>query len=149
MHQHYQNKLALQQEQKSIINLTDLRQHTASADKKEYFDGAIFQYLFTNLMYEITLFLLISTLSLYLISNFLGEVLIRGQHLKEVGVYLKVREIHHIRFQNFVFVLFNKKIETQKLRTNQKKRKKKKKKNENIKISAIVSLLKRLYHHTI
>ena len=54
MHQHYQNKLALQQEQKSIINLTDLRQHTASADKKEYFDGAFFQYLFTNLMYEIS-----------------------------------------------------------------------------------------------
>ena len=44
MHQHYQNKLTLQQEQKSIVSLTEDRiswQHTASADKKEYFDGFI------------------------------------------------------------------------------------------------------------
>ena len=38
-----------------------------------------------KLMYEITVFPLISTLSLYLISNLFGEVLIRKQHLKEAG----------------------------------------------------------------
>ena len=60
-----------------------------------------------KLIYEITVFLLINTLSLYLILNLFGEVLIRGQRLKEWGAYFKVREIHHIKFQNFVFVLFN------------------------------------------
>ena len=60
-----------------------------------------------KLIYEITVLHLISTLSLYLISNLPGEVLIRWQGLEEDGAYLKVREIHHIKFQNFVFVLFN------------------------------------------
>ena len=44
-----------------------------------------------KLIYEITVFPLISTLSLYLISNLLGEVLIRGQRLKKEGAYFKVR----------------------------------------------------------
>ena len=47
MHQNYQNKLTPQQEQNSIVNLTEdiiLRQHTASDDKKEYFEGTIFCY---------------------------------------------------------------------------------------------------------
>ena len=63
-------------------------------------------------MYEITVFSLIKTLSLYLISNLFGEVLIRGQRLKEGGAYFKVRETY-IKFQNFLFVLFNNKNETQ------------------------------------
>ena len=65
-----------------------------------------------KLIYEITVLHLISTLSLYLISNLLNEVLIRWQGLEEGGAYLKVREIHHIKFQNFVFVLLNNEIET-------------------------------------
>ena len=64
-----------------------------------------------------------STLSFYLISNLLGEVLIRGQRLKEGGDYFKVREIHHIKFQNFVSVLFNDGNETQNLKTKKKKKK--------------------------
>ena len=70
-----------------------------------------------KLIYEITVFLLINTLSLYLISNLFGEVLIREQCLKEGGAYFKVREIHHIKFQNFVFVLFNNENETKNLKT--------------------------------
>ena len=90
-----------------------------------------------KLIYDIIVFSLMNTLSLYVISNLLGEVLIRGQRLKEDGAYFKVREIHHIKFQNFAFVLFNNENETQNLKT-----KKKKPKNENIKISTIVSLFK-------
>ena len=79
-----------------------------------------------KLIYEITVFLLINTLSLYLILNLFGEVLIRGQRLKEGPAYFKVREIHHIKFQNFVFVLFNNENETQNFKTKKKKKKKKK-----------------------
>ena len=50
-----------------------------------------------KLIYEITFFPLISTLSLYLISNLLGEVLIRGQRLKEGGAYFKVKEIQNTK----------------------------------------------------
>ena len=75
-----------------------------------------------KLIYEITTFSLMSTLSFYLISNLLGEELIRGQRLKE-GDYFKVREIHHIKFQNFVSVLFNDGNETQNLKTKKKKKK--------------------------
>ena len=53
-----------------------------------------------------------------LISNLYGEVLIRGQHLKDGGAYFKVREIH-IKFQNFNFLLFNNENETPQ---NQKKK---------------------------
>ena len=74
-----------------------------------------------KLIYENTVFPLISTLSLYLISNLLSEVLIREQRLKEGGAYFKVREIHHVKFQNFVFVLFNNENETQNLKTKKKK----------------------------
>ena len=42
-----------------------------------------------------------------------GAELIRGQRLKEAGAYFKVREIYHIKFQNFVFTLFNIENETQ------------------------------------
>ena len=66
-----------------------------------------------KLMYENTVFSLIKTLSLYLISNLFGEVLIRGQRLKEGSAYFKVRETYHIKFQNFLLVLFNNKNETQ------------------------------------
>ena len=86
-----------------------------------------------KLFYEITVFPLISTLSLYFISNLLNEVLIRGQRLKEGGAYFKVREIHHVKFQNFVFILFNNENET-KPQNHQKK----KRKNQNIKNSFIV-----------
>ena len=106
-----------------------------------------------KLIYEITVFPLISTFSIYLISNLLSEVLIRGQHLKEGGAYFKAREIHQIKFQNFVFVFFNNENETQNLKSKKKKKKKlkkKKKKNESIiKISTVVSLFKCLYNDTI
>ena len=73
-----------------------------------------------KLIYEITVFPLISTLSLYLILHLLGEVLIREQLLKEdLFQSLKVREIHKIKFQNFALVLFN--YETQNLKTKKKK----------------------------
>ena len=51
-----------------------------------------------KLIHKITVFSLISTLSLYLVSNLLGEVLIRGQRLEEGGVYFKLSEIYHIKF---------------------------------------------------
>ena len=70
-----------------------------------------------KLIYEITVFSLISTFTLYLISNLFGEVLIRAQRLKEGDAYFKVREMHHIKFQNSVFVLFNNENETQNLKT--------------------------------
>ena len=89
-----------------------------------------------KLIYEITTFSLMSTLSFYLISNLLGGVLIRGQRLKEGGDYFKVREIHHIKFQNFVSVLFNDGNETQNLKPPPKK----KKEHEKIEISTAVSL---------
>ena len=75
-----------------------------------------------KLIYEITVFSLISTFTLYLISNLFGEVLIRAQRLKEGDTYFKVREIHHIKFQNSVFVLFNNENETQNLKTKIKKK---------------------------
>ena len=75
-----------------------------------------------KLIYEITVFPLISTLSLHLISDLLGEVLIRGQRLKEGGAYFKVREIHHVKFQNF-FLSFS----TMKMKYKTSKPKKKKK----------------------
>ena len=103
-----------------------------------------------KLVYEITVFPLLSTLSLYLNSNLLGEVFIRGRGLKEGGAYFKVREIHQFKFQNFVFILFNNENESQNLKTKKKiKNKNKNKKNENIKKSTIVSLFKCLYKHTI
>ena len=87
MHQHYQNRWTLQQERKSIVNLTEdkkiLRQHTAPADNKEYSEATIFWYLFMKLIYEIIAFSLINTLSLYLGFILLGEVLIREQRSKE------------------------------------------------------------------
>ena len=61
--------------------------------------------------------------------------LLEDSILKEEGAYFKVREIHHIKFQNFVFVLFNNENETQNFKT-----KKQQQKNENIKISTIISL---------
>ena len=76
-----------------------------------------------KLIYEITVFPLISTLSLHVILNLLGEVLIRGQHLEEGSAYFKVREIRHVKFQNFVFVLFNNENETQNLKSKKKKKK--------------------------
>ena len=69
-------------------------------------------------MYGITVFLLISTLSLYLISNLFVQVLIRGQRLKQDGAYFKIREMYHI---NFIFVLFN---NEKKKQTNKQKEKK-------------------------
>ena len=80
-------------------------------------------------IYKIRIFPLINTLSPYLISNFLGEV----------GTYFKVREIYHIKFQNFIFVLFNNENETQNLKTKKKKKmKKKERKHQNINNSFIV-----------
>ena len=45
-----------------------VREHTTSADEKEYFDDSIFRYSFTKLIYEITVFPITSTLAFYLIS---------------------------------------------------------------------------------
>ena len=73
-----------------------------------------------KLIYEITVFFLISILTLHLISNLFGEVLIKRQRLKEGGAYFKVREIHNIKFQNFVFVLFNNENETENRKTKKK-----------------------------
>ena len=76
-----------------------------------------------KLIYEITVFSLISTFSLYLISSLLGGMLIREQRLKEGGAYFKVREIHHFKFQNFVFVLFDNDNEMKNLKTKTKQNK--------------------------
>ena len=81
-----------------------------------------------KLIYEIILFPLINKLSLYLILNLLGEEFIRGQCLKGGvgggggggGAYVKVKEIHHIKLQNFVFVPFSNENKAQKPQ-NQKK----------------------------
>ena len=89
-----------------------------------------------KLIYEITVFSLISTLSLYLLSNIFGEVLIRGQRLKEGGTYFKVREIHHLKFQN-LFLSFS----TMKMKhktSKSKKKQKKKLKHQNINNSFIL-----------
>ena len=80
-----------------------------------------------KLIYEIIVFPLVSTLSLYLISNLFGEVLIREQRLKEGDPYFKVRVIHQIKFQNFVFVLFNNENETRNLKTKKQNKTKTKK----------------------
>ena len=80
-----------------------------------------------KIIYEIIVFPLVSTLSLYLISNLFGEVLIREQRLKEGDPYFKVRVIHHIKFQNFVFVLFNNENETRNLKTKKQNKTKTKK----------------------
>ena len=96
-----------------------------------------------KLIYEITVFSLISTLSLCLISNLFGEVLIRGQRLKEGDAYFKVKEIHHIKqTSKIVFVLFNNENETQNLET----KKKKKGKHQNINNSFIAWLFVKPYH---
>ena len=52
--------------------------------------------------------------------------------------YFKVRELDHIKFQDFVFVLFNSQNGTQNLKT-KKTKKKQKEKHQNIKISTIAS----------
>ena len=57
-------------------------------------------------------FPLMSILGLCLISNVVGAVFIGGQRLKKRGAYFKVREIHHIKFQNFGLVLVNNENET-------------------------------------
>ena len=89
-----------------------------------------------KLIRRITIFLLISTLSLYLVSIFFGEVLIRGQHLKEGGAYFNVREIHHIKFQNFVLSFSTMKIKHKTTNPkNKNKAKQKKTKKNNMKTS--------------
>ena len=70
-----------------------------------------------KLIYEITVFPLISTLSIYFISNLLGEVLIRGQRLKEGNTFQTIK----MKYKTL--------------------KPKKKEKNENIRISAIVSIV--------
>ena len=91
------------------------RQSTAFADKKEYFDGTISSVMVYELIYKMTVFPLISTIGLYLISNLVDAVLIKGKRLKEGSAYFKVRKIYHINIQNFVFVSFSNKNETQNL----------------------------------
>ena len=88
-----------------------------------------------KLIYEITVFSLISTVSLYLISNLLGGVLIGGQRLKEGRAYFKVKKIHQIEFQNFCFCSFQQWKWNAK---SQKEKEKRKKKHPNINNSIIV-----------
>ena len=57
-----------------------------------------------KLIYQITVFPLVSTLSLYLILDIAGVLVIRRQHLKKGGAYFKVREIYLIKFQKFLFL---------------------------------------------
>ena len=85
-----------------------------------------------KLIRRITIFLLISTLSLYLVSIFFGEVLIRGQHLKEGGAYFNVREIHHIKFQNFVLFFSTMKIKHKTSNPKNKNKAKQKKQKKTI-----------------
>ena len=92
-----------------------------------------------KLIYKITVFSLISTLSLCLISNLFGEVLIRGQRLKEGDAYFKVKEIHHIKQTSKLWKL-------KKKPPNKKKKKKKKGKHQNINNSFIVWLFVKPYH---
>ena len=97
-----------------------------------------------KLIYEITVFSLISTLSLCLISNLFGEVLIRGQRLKEGDAYFKVKEIHHIKqTSKLCFCPFQQWKWNSKPR-NQKK--KKKGKHQNINNSFIAWLFVKPYH---
>ena len=99
-----------------------------------------------KLIYQITVFPLVSTLSLYLILNIAGVLVIRRQHLKKGGAYFKVRGIYVVKFQKFSFVFIINENEAQNI---VKKIKKIKIKNKNIKISTIVSLFKCLCNHTI
>ena len=48
----------------------------------------------------------VSASDAHLILKFWGAALIRGMHLKEVGAHFKVREIIHMKFQNFVILSF-------------------------------------------
>ena len=57
-----------------------------------------------KLIYQITVFPLVSTLSLYLILNIAGVLVIRRQHLRKGGAYFKVREIYVVKFF-FVFII--------------------------------------------
>ena len=58
-----------------------------------------------KLIYKITVFPLVTTLGFYLILNLVAALLIRGERLKKGGACFKVREIHHIKFQKFFFVI--------------------------------------------
>ena len=99
-----------------------------------------------KLIYQITVFPLVSTLSLYLILNIAGVLVIRRQHLKKGGAYFKVREIYVVKFQKFSFVFIINENEAQNI---VKKIKKIKIKNKNIRISTTVSLFKCLCNHSI
>ena len=88
-----------------------------------------------KLIYEITVFSLISTLSLYLLSNIFGEVLIRGQRFKEGGHLFQGNGNTSYQISKFVFVLFNNENETQNLKI---KKKKKKLKHQNMNNSFIL-----------
>ena len=56
-----------------------------------------------------------------LFSNLVGALFIRGQRLEEGSAYFKVRETHYIKFENFVFALFNNENETQNLNVSKQK----------------------------
>ena len=99
-----------------------------------------------KLIYQITVFPLVSTLSLYLILNIAGVLVIRRQHLKKGGAYFKVRGIYVVKFQKFSFVFIINENEAQNI---VKKIKKIKIKNKNIRISTTVSLFKCLCNHSI
>ena len=90
-----------------------------------------------KLIYGITAFSLISTVSLYLVSNLLGGVLIRGQRLFQSKGNISDR------ISKFLFLS----LSTMKMKHKISKRKKKEEKN--IQISTIVSLFKCFDNHTI
>ena len=99
-----------------------------------------------KLIYQITVFPLVSTLSLYLILNIAGVLVIRRQHLKKGGAYFKVRGIYVVKFQKFSFVFIINENEAQNIVKKIKKIIKIKNKNR---ISTTVSLFKCLCNHTI
>ena len=100
-----------------------------------------------KLIYQITVFPLVSTLSLYLILNIADVLVIRRQHLKKGGAYFKVRGIYVVKFQKFSFVFIINENEAQNIV--KKIKKIIKIKNKNIRISTTVSLFKCLCNHTI
>ena len=58
-----------------------------------------------KLIYKIIAFPLVTTLGFYSILNLAGALLISRESLKRGSAYFKAREIHHIKFQKFFFVI--------------------------------------------
>ena len=55
---------------------------------------------------EQTVFLLITAQGAYFISKLWGPAIVRKRHLNERGIYLKVRRVIYLKFENFVIISF-------------------------------------------